>query len=895
MKKRIFAWAMMLCLLLTLVAPVHATDPLPTDIPPAEEPSIQIHYCRDDHAYDEWGFWIWEAGGNGDLYEINYIDDFGGVAVYPLSAFGPDTLTKGIGIIPRRLDGWTKDCDADRMIDLSDYVMDENNYYHFYIQQGDVEVYMDKNFGVVATITEAGFTSMSEVQVKTNTPFNKVSVYEEGTLVCETAVEEAKRAVVTMPAGFQAQLGKNYEVEVTYAETGETGRSGVSFVSLYTTDEFNDLYYYDGELGAIYTSQQTTFKVWSPVSTSIVLNIYEQGNGGEALEQVEMTRGDKGVFSATLQGDYAGKYYTYTVTNYAHPDGFEVVDPYAKSAGLNGVRGMIVDFDATDPEGWENVSPIAYDRKELVVWETHVADVTSSSTWNGNVNWRKKFLGMTQSGTTYTENGITVTTGFDHIVELGVNAVQIIPIFDQANDESNMSFNWGYNPLNYNVLEGGYSTDPTDGYVRIREFKTLVQTYNGAGINIIMDVVYNHVSSAAGSNFDVLMPGYYFRYNSDGSLSNGSGCGNEVASENLMVRKFIIDSVCFWADEYKLGGFRFDLMGLHDIETMNLVAEALQEINPNIVIYGEPWTGGTSTLPASGQAIQVNANKLDGVGQFNDQMRDALIKGGLNSNSAKGWVTKSESVSSTDVEKIISGLQGITHGSVMITDPNRTVNYVTCHDNYTLYDRIKAAGITDEDTAKKMAMLANSVVLTSNGTSFILAGDEFLRTKGGDHNSYQSSYQVNELDYSLKVQNLDMFQSYQTLISFKKTMAALHLEESEMDHYKVAVMGDGSVIQISFYDKATGRNYVIYHANGFTKDISQDLSGYTLVLDTLGTTKKLTKNTTLQPYQTIIAYYDGTAQSNGGNTGVLVAAAAAAVAAAAAATVVILKRKKNKQ
>lgn len=891
MKKRLCAWALLLSLLLALCAPVYAADSGSTgEIPPASEPSIQIHYQRTDGAYDEWGFWIWEMGGNGDLYPMNYSDEFGGVAVYPLSAFGPDTLTKGIGIIPRRLDGWTKDCDADRVINLSDYKMDENNYYHFYIKQGDVTIYMNSTFSVAPMITDASFSSMSLVQVKTNTPITKAALYEDGALLAEIAVDAQTSVNVALPEGTQAVLGKNYEVEVVF-DNGETSRTGVSCAKLYTSDDFNALYYYDGELGAIYTAEKTTFKVWSPVSTSIVLNIYEQGNGGAAVQQVEMTRGDKGVFSAVLEGDYAGKYYTYTVTNSSHPNGTEVVDPYAKSAGLNGVRGMIVDFAATNPEGWDKITPIAYDRKELVVWETHVADVTSSVTWNGNQNWRKKFLGMTQSGTTYTENGVTVTTGFDHIVELGVNAVQIIPIFDQANDEANVAFNWGYNPLNYNVLEGAYSTDPTDGYVRIREFKTLVQAYNGAGINIIMDVVYNHVAGAAGSNFDVLMPGYYFRYTGDGALSNGSGCGNEFASENLMARKFIIDSTCFWAAEYKLGGFRFDLMGLHDIETMNLAAEALQKINPTIAVYGEPWCGGTSTLPASEQAIQVNANKLNGVGQFNDQMRDALIKGGLNSNMAKGWVTNEYAVVNADVEKILSGLQGITKGSVAITDPNRTLNYVTCHDNYTLYDRIRAAGITDADTVKKMAMLANSVVLTSNGTSFILAGEEFLRTKGGDHNSYQSSYQVNELNYALKIQHMDMFQSYQTLINFKKTMAALHLEESEMSAYTAEAVGDGSVIRISFHDEATDRDYVIYHVNGFAKDVSVNLAGHTLVLDTLGTTKKLTKSTALKPYQTIIAYASDEAPAS--NNGALVAGIAAAAVAAAAAAVVILKRKKK--
>lgn len=862
MKKRLLAWVLLLCLALTACAPAAGTDPsttpgtnpstdttAPTQPPVTQEASLQIHYQRNDDAYDEWGFWLWVQGGDGNLFNINGQDSFGGVATYKLSEIGANALTKGIGIIPRRLDGWTKDCNEDRLISFSDYQADENNCYHLYIIQGDPKVYMDNNFTVAALINDASFTSMQKVEVKTNTAMTKAALYENGKLLCEVSVDAKKQAELALPEGTTAVMGNSYEVEVTFAEDKGTGKSAVSFTKLYSKADFNELYYYDGELGAIYTKESTTFKVWSPVSSSIVLNIYEKGNGGECLLSQEMTRGDKGVFSLTIDGDHAGKYYTYTVTNANHPNGQEIVDPYAKSAGLNGVRGMIVDFDATNPTGWASVSPIAYDRKELVVWETHVADVTSSKTWEGNENWRKKFLGMIQEGTTYTVNGVTVTTGFDHIKELGVNAVQLIPIFDQDNKENNVSFNWGYNPLNYNVLEGAYATNAEDGYVRIKEFKQLVQAYNQAGINIIMDVVYNHVSSANGSNFDVLMPGYYFRYNSDGSLSNGSGCGNETASDNLMMRKFIIDSVCFWAEEYKLGGFRFDLMGLHDIETMNLLAAKLKEINPDIAIYGEPWMGGSSTLGSNQQAVQSNAHNLVGVGQFNDQMRDALIKGGMNGVSSKGWITDNAKVNASDVNKILIGLKGSTNR--YITDPNQTVNYVTCHDNYTLYDRIKAAGITDEETIKKMALLANSVALTSNGTSFMLAGEEFLRTKGGDDNSYQSSYEVNELNYALKVQHMDLFENYQKLIAFKKNTAALHLELEEMEAFQVESLADGSAIQITFTEG--GREYKIIHANGTIKDYTADFAGYQLVLDTIGGTE-LTASTAICAYQTIIAY-----------------------------------------
>lgn len=874
-KKHLLAWLLLLTMLLTACTPAvtdptkgptdgptdpgSATQPsgsLPTDIPAAAEPSVQIHYCRKDAAYDKWGFWIWPQSGEGALYGMNYQDDFGGVAVYPLSAFGDGALSKGIGLIPRMMDSWTKDCDSDRLVSFADYVVDENNYYHIYLTQGDEKLYMDENLTVAAAITSADFASMEQIVVMTNAPISHVALYAGDELLSEKDVNNVAGSRLNFPEGQSAVIGTTYEVEVTFTDGGKTARAVVSPKSLYTTDAFNKAYYYDGELGAIYTAASTTFKVWSPVSDSIVLKIYDRGYGASDIpaEQVEMVKGEKGVFTAELKGDYAGKYYTYTVTNFQYPDGMEIVDPYAKSAGINGVRGMIVDFSKTNPAGWDSVTVHPYDRKELTVWETHVADITASDTWTGTEANRKKFLGMVESGTTYTEGDVTVKTGFDHIVELGVNAVQIIPIYDQANNEGSPKFNWGYNPLNYNVLEGSYSSDPRDGYVRINEFKQVVQQFNANGINIIMDVVYNHVSSANGSNFDVLMPGYYYRYNTNGTLSNGSGCGNEVASENPMVRKFMIDSTCFWAREYKLGGFRFDLMGLHDIETMNQIAKALKEINPNIAIYGEPWTGGGSVLDESERAMQVNTNKLEGVGQFNDQMRDALIKGGLSSKSELGWITNAKKVDLNNVQKILEGLQGMTvSGSTTIADPNKTVNYVTCHDNCTLYDRIVHAGIKDEETIRKMAVLSNAVVLTSNGTSFMLAGEEFLRSKGGDDNSYDSGYKVNEMDYALKIKNLDVFETYKGLIKFKQQMAALHLEQSEMkDGFHVESLGGGSAIQITFHDAASGKDYKIIHANGTVKDVTADFAGYALVLDTLGEAE-LSAATAVRPYETIIA------------------------------------------
>ncbi len=814
---------------------------------------LALHYFRnDEQTYKTWGFWVWAAGTDGELYNIQYQDDFGSVTLIDLSTLGGSDAT--VGIIPRLQASWVKDGDKDRFLVPSEYTLTDNCY-DVYLVEGNLTMY--KSIEEIQYVNTATMDAINHIEIKLSEPIDKVAVYEGETLLHEGTVDMTDHVGYEMD--HKADLDKDYSVKVNFV-SGEEQTLPVGITPLYDAEEFVDKFYYDGsDLGAVLGTNSTTFKVWSPVSTQITLNVYESDEGGDAT-QYTMTKGEKGVWSYTADSRLDGKYYTYTVYNASYPDGEEIVDPYAKSAGINGKRGMVVDFTSglAMPDGWGSVQPKAYNPNELTVWETHVADVTSSSTWNGTPSLAKTFKGMIEGGTTYQKGNTTVKTGFDHIVELGVNAVQLVPIFDQDNDENDLAFNWGYNPLNYNVLEGGYSTNAHDGYVRIKEFRELVQAFNAKGINIIMDVVYNHVSSASGSNFDVLCPGYYFRYNESGAFSDGSGCGNETASERAMMRKFMIDSVCFWAETYKLGGFRFDLMGLHDIETMNEIVVALKKINPNIIVYGEPWTGGTSTLPAAQQAVQANANSFEGFAQFNDQMRDALIKGGMSSKTELGWASGA-SLSSN----ITNGLLGYTGSS--ITDLFKTVNYVTCHDNYTLKDRMVATGKIQPSDAKKHAMLANSVVFTSNGITFMLAGEEFLRSKGdlatqdkddqteeAVHNSYKSSYQMNSLNYELKVDNADMFENYCKLIAFKRKFVSefgLDSNEDVAANYKVETLsvGDGVVITITVGSKT----WKIAHC-GPKGGATVDFGGYTLYLNTLGTVT-LGSSTQLQPYQTVIA------------------------------------------
>lgn len=751
-----------------------------------------------------------------------------------------------------------------------DMVMTHAGYWWFWNSDKD----MHDTAPEAAWIDKAKFVDANTISVVANVNFETLSLMEGGVEILK--VESPKANAIKFYMGSHGvDLNKTYAVKATLTG-GYQKEMDIDTNYFFTDPSFDQNYAYTGnDLGANYTKEKTTFKVWSPFSSKIDLKLYDNGtptsvsilDGSDATRSViEMTKGEHGVFEATVQGDLDGVYYTYEVTN-SKFKAVEIVDPYAKSAGVNGKRGMVIDFSRTNPDGWDEMTPHQIDRKALTVWETHIADLTSAPNWGGTAANSKKYAGFHEAHTHYTEGAVDVKTGFDHVKELGVNAVQIIPFFDQDNDEVNTAFNWGYNPLNYNVPEGCYSSNPYDGHVRVRELKELIKDYHDAGMNIIMDVVYNHVASANKSNFDVLLPGYFYRYTSTGALANGSGCGNETASDHYMMRKFIVDSTSFWAKEYKLGGFRFDLMALHDLDTMAEVAEKGKAINPSLTVYGEPWTGGTSTLASNRAASQANGNKYVGYGQFNDGMRDALIKGGMHSYSETGWANGTGEMTS-ELADIVAGIKGFTHSAGTIDDPDKTVNYVACHDNFTIYDRNYVLLPRDTDAAytinKKRANLANSVVFTSQGTSFMLAGDEFLRTKndsgtretvhGKSHNSYDKSYETNMLDWSLKVKNIDTFQTYKKLIALKQTVDGLHLAKTDATNLIITTPNNQTIVY-EIKDTANNKTYKVAHRNGAnaSTEATVDFAGYSVYLDTLGVSNlALSSATTLEKYQTII-------------------------------------------
>lgn len=537
---------------------------------------------------------------------------------------------------------------------------------------------------------------------------------------------------------------------------------------------------YDGDdLGANYSQDSTTFKVWSPKADDISLDIYDDGSNGNSIKTKKMTLDrSTGVWEATIPGNLAGKYYTYTVTHGKSVK--QTGDVYARGCGVNGKRSMVVDLEQTNPKNWENDKHVfVAQQTNASVWEISVADFSSSQSSGVSTQNKGKFTAFTEKNTTVDGIQGGTPTCVDYLKKLGVKYVQIMPMYDFGSvDESKdimKQYNWGYDPVNYNVPEGSYSTNPKDGKVRINECKQMVQALHNAGIGVIMDVVYNHTFSTD-SWFQYTVPNYYYRMNSDGSFSNGSGCGNDTASEHLMFRKYMIDSVTYWAREYHIDGFRFDLMGLHDVETMNQIRSALDNLyadgsGKRILMYGEAWNLQTNCDEGTVLANQQNLNLLDNrIGAFNDTIRDA-IKGSVFGNEP-GFIQTGKSRSA-----IKKGFLGMCV-SGWANAPTQCINYASCHDNEALYDKLVDSVLDNKEYRKRndnlvsMNKLSAAIVFTSQGVPFILGGEEFARSKDGDENSYASSREENQLDWNNLNEYSDLTEYYRGLMKIRESFAA---------------------------------------------------------------------------------------------------------------------------
>ena len=811
-------------------APVPAAPAAPASAAPApaeEEYTIPhedgchqltLYWNHPTANYDNCDVWVWYPGkdGHGELF---HPCPYGVKIVINV----PDSVSE-VGFIVRRdcsdpgTSSWgeaTKDFDEDRfaVMNGTDTVI--------YLKPGDKMQYTSEDGGqtlnAIRSFSMAGIISTTEIQYFIS-PANRISSLDQVRVFCGddpvalSALSSLNNEVITgvITLAEPVDLSKNYRVEID-----GYGSAPALPTDLFDSKEFIEQYVYDGDdLGAVIDGEKTVFKVWAPTASEVVLNLFAEGSGGEAYEKLPMTLGEKGVWSAEADCGH-GTYYTYSVTTSAGTQ--EAVDPYARSTGVNGNRGMVVDLASTDPAGFRESGYYqglgSYE--DAVIWEVHVRDFSNTikdSMYPG------KYLAFTETGL---QNRSGLPAGLDYLKELGITHVHLQPVYDYATvDESSdrAQFNWGYDPKNYNVPEGSYSTDPEHGEVRVNEFKQMVQALHENGMGVVMDVVYNHTYSLD-SSLNRIVPYYYYRFTADGAPSNGSGCGNETASDRAMFRKYMVDSVTYWAKEYQIDGFRFDLMALHDVKTMQAIEEAVHAVNPKAIIYGEGWTGGTSALNSKLQATQANIRQItasDGaigaVAVFNDAIRDGL-KGSVFDTKKAGYINGDASKSNAN--KVIFGIQGGVkyYGANFSVDNAMIINYMSSHDNHTLWDKLHLTcpKASDEELLP-MNRMGAAIVMISKGTPFFLAGEEMLRTKDGNGNSYNASDAVNNIDWDALSPDSDawaMAQYYRNLIAMRKANEFLTRSETVTGE-----LLDDMSITVTYTLHGRDAGYAIINPNG---------------------------------------------------------------------------------
>ena len=734
----------------------------------ADETIVNIHYYREDGSYGDWDVWAWADGLDGAGYAFTDNGDAdGAVATITITE-----ATPSLGFIVRKPDWSAKDPDGDRKVDLSSVV---SGTVDVYCKAGseldDFTVNFDNAVFGLKIRTAKAVSKTSVDFTLTMTPADDDSISVEDFNIISAGGQSLTLDTVTMtsPTGGELALAEELDYTKEYTIYFRETSMKLSLPDYFSSAEFEDAYTYTGDdLGATVTAGGTNFRVWAPTAQKVELNIYAAGDGGTAEQVVEMQAAEKGTWFAAANGNLSGKYYTYT----AYFDGKvnqDIVDPYAKSVGVNGKRGMVLDMSSTDPDGWNSDSRRTYENvTDMEIYELHIRDFSIGET-NGIQN-KGKYLAFTERGTK-DESG--VATGVDHLVDLGVTSIHILPSYDYGSvDETKLDkaqFNWGYDPVNYNAPEGSYSTDPYHGEVRVNEYKQMVKGLHDAGLGVIMDVVYNHTYNTQYC-FNQLVPDYFYRPN-----QNTSGCGNDVASERSMVRKFIVDSVKYWASEYHLDGFRFDLMGILDVETMNAVRAAVDEVDPSIIIYGEGWNMGcVATKSDTLFANYTNAALTPRIGYFSDTIRDTL-KGSVFDAEEKGYINGE----SKHYKALINSI--VPYTRKWSPSPDQTINYADCHDNLTLWDKIRSSNGDDSEADQiRQNNLAAAIIQTSQGVPFMMSGEEFLRTKTKkdgtfDHNSYASPDYVNVLDYSRIAAYPDVYNYYKGLIAFRKAHPAFRM------------------------------------------------------------------------------------------------------------------------
>ena len=835
--------------------------------------TIRIHYARSASDYTNWGAWVWQKlpePTNGKVFL--FTEDDGGVygKYLDINLNNEPHLTgaKEIGFLLKQHTGsdpteWTagaRDLSIDRFLEIPEQA--PNGMVEIWLYQGVEDVMTSLDQALKDKIISCDFTSKralstsvvlsADVSEITRDMFH---LYEDGQLVdnkISTFTYDNKKVNITLTE--DADITKTYSIKINFPSGTLSMDCGIScfyddpvFIKNYT--------YYGDDLGVTFNKEKTktTFKLWAPISSSVVLNLYDYGTpssysnvipNGERIQdyatrRLKMVKGLQGVWELELPAYLHGRYYTYTVTNGASTN--EVVDPYAKACGIDGLRGQVVDFDVINEElNWDSVQRPnnIIDQTDATIYEVHVRDVTIDETSGVNPEHRGKFLGLAETGTTYTQNNITVSTGLDSIKELGVTHVQLQPLYDYKTvDEAypDLKYNWGYDPLNYNCLEGSYSTNPFDGLQRIREFKQMMASLSEQGLNVNLDVVYNHTAGSADTNFDMIIPGYYHRMNEDGSYSDGSGCGNEMASEKYMYRKFVVDSCKFWLDEYKVSGFRFDLMQLLDTTTMAKVYTECKSIYNEVMVYGEPWKSFSDSTNTYIGTTQSTMQNIPGVAGFNDHFRNA-VKG--DNGLSRAWIQGE--ASDETIQSIGQGIYG--QFTSELKNPSKVVNYITCHDNYALYDQIDLSQPTvDQARKQRQVEQAQAMVFFADGIAFMHGGEEFLRTKQagtGDqvHNSYNAGDDVNKFDYSRKITYKKTYDFMKDAIAVRNSFKGFRLAtNAEVEAAYVMNSPWTATLTIDYQITYGGETYRVI-SNAYTQQTITNLSGYQLVLSNCGAT-----------------------------------------------------------
>jgi pullulanase len=574
--------------------------------------------------------------------------------------------------------------------------------------------------------------------------------------------------------------------------------------------DFNSYPYYGGDdLGVSYSASRTVIRIWAPTAIQVELYLYTQPNGGTAIRIDQFEKAENGTWLIGINGDLNGYYYTIKVNDGSWLN--ETPGPDARAVAANGLRGLIFNPMQTNPEDWENDRRISMPNPtDAVIYELHIRDFSVSPA-SGMVN-KGKYLAFTEEGTRSPEG---LKTGIDHLKELGITHVHFLPVFDFLTvDEldTNKTYNWGYDPQNFNAPEGSYASNPNT-ISRILELKMLVQSLHRAGIGVVFDAVYNHTYHTRRSYFNQTVPGYYYRQKPNGTFSNASGCGNEVATERSMVRKYIIDSLVYWATEFHLDGFRFDLMGIYDLETMNQIRAKMDTISPSILLYGEGWTADKSPLDENWRAVKTNVPRLNRIAVFNDDFRDGIKGNGFQAES-KGFVN-GQTIQEENIKFGIAGAcfhPQIVYGYVerskspWATEPWQCVNYAACHDNFTLFDKfVLSSPDATEDELMQMVMMAGALVLTSQGIPFLHAGDEMARTKQGHHNSYKSPDSINQIDWTRKHTYNQVFTYYQSLIELRKSHPAFRMTSASQIREHLIFSSD--------YQPGVASYVLVNHAN----------------------------------------------------------------------------------